>query len=103
MNSLEDRTLIEPGLYAATAAEILARVRAVDDQVTSVLVVAHNPGLQDLAIELAGDEPEVAARLQEKFPTGALAEVVFDCEAWSAAAPETAHIVSVTVPRDLPR
>jgi len=46
-----------------------------------VLVIGHNPGLQDLALELAGDDPEVVTQLREKFPTGAIAEVVADCDA----------------------
>jgi phosphohistidine phosphatase len=71
--------------------------------VASVLVVAHNPGLQDLALELAGGDPEVVIQLWEKFPTGAIAEVVADCDAWSDLTPWTAHLASLTVPRDLPK
>ncbi len=100
---LHDQIRVESGLYAATAERLLTRVQAVDDQVASVLVVAHNPGLQDLALELAGDDPEISIQLWEKFPTGALAEVVSDCQAWSDLAPETGHVASLTIPRDLPK
>src|SRR5258708_3490962 len=44
---------IEPGLYLADAPALLARVQHVDAAVPSVLVIAHNPGLQELACELA--------------------------------------------------
>jgi phosphohistidine phosphatase len=98
---LKDRTLLEPRLYGASADQLLARVRAVDHQVTTVLVIAHNPGLQDLALELAGDAAEIAPQLREKFPTGALAEVLTDCEAWSDLARDTARVISLVVPRDL--
>lgn len=40
-------------------------------------------------------------RLSEKFPTGALAEVVCDCDRWPDLTPATAHVASVTVRRDL--
>ncbi len=100
---MQDRTQVESRLYPATAEQLLARLWAVDEQVTSVLVIAHNPGLQNLALELAGDDPEMIIRLRERFPTGAMVEVVCDCAAWSKLAPETAHVVSLVVPRDLPK
>ena len=94
---------MESGLYAATAEALLIRLGAVDKQVMSVLLIAHNPGLQDLALELAGDDPEITARLWEKLPTGSVTEVVCDCDAWSDLTPATAHVASLTVPRDLPK
>ena len=101
---LENRTQVESGLYAATAEQLLARLRTLDQEVTSVLVIGHNPGLQDLTLELAaGDDPEVVMQLREKFPTGAIAEVVVDCDAWSDLTPGMAHVASLTVPRDLPK
>jgi phosphohistidine phosphatase len=100
---LDDRTDFESGLYGATAEQLLARLRAVDQQVTSVLLIGHNPGVQDLALELASDEPDALIQLQEKFPTGALAEMVCECDVWSDLAPGTAHVTSLTVPRDLPK
>jgi hypothetical protein len=42
-------------------------------------------------------------QLGEKFPTGAIAEVVADCDAWSELTPATAYVASLTVPRDLPK
>lgn len=99
---LQDRTKVESGLYGATDGQLLTRLKAVDKQVVSVLLVAHNPGLQDLALELAGADPAMVSQLSEKFPTGALAEVVCDCDGWSELTPATAHVASLTVPRDLP-
>ena len=99
---LKNRTHVESGFYAATAEQLLARLRTLDEEVTSVLVVGHNPGLHDLALELAGGDVEVVMQLQENSPTGAIAEIVADCDAWSDLTPATAHVASLTVPRDLP-
>lgn len=99
---LENRTQVESGLYAATAEDLLARLRTVDEQLMSVLVVAHNPGLQNLALELAGDDPEMTLQLWERFPPGAMAEVVCQCDVWSDLTPATARVTSLTVPRDIP-
>jgi phosphohistidine phosphatase len=39
----------EPKLYNASAGELLTRVRALADSVPSVMLVGHNPGMEDLA------------------------------------------------------
>jgi phosphohistidine phosphatase len=99
---LEDRTQVESGLYAATAEHLLARLWTVNQQVASVLVIGHNPGLQDLALALAGgDDPELIVQLQEKFPTGAMAELASSSVAWSDLTPRSARVASLTLPRGL--
>jgi phosphohistidine phosphatase len=82
-SSLDDPPVeVEEGLYGAGSDALLARVRAVSDTVGSVLVVGHNPGLQDLALRLTpGSE-----RLIEKFPTGALAAFELDAESGRSSA-----------------
>ena len=98
----DDRVHFEPALYGAAADVILARVRRTDEAVRSVLVVGHNPGLQDLAVELAGDDRVLLGVLRDKFPTGALAVVAFDGTSWHDLSPLTASVTSLTVPRQLP-
>lgn len=64
-------------LYGADTTSLLGCLRRVGDDVTSVMLVGHNPGLHDLAVELVGDgAPEAPAsweRLAVEFPTGAIA------------------------------
>jgi phosphohistidine phosphatase len=89
----------ETGLYAAGSADLLRRLREVPDAVGSVMVIAHNPGLQDLAIDLAGGG-EALARLEEKFPTGALATLGFD-GTWSDLGEHRARLIGFSTPGDL--
>ena len=93
---------IEPDLYGASAQELFDRIRAVPDGVSAVLVIGHNPGVQDLACALAhkGD-PKVAARMAEKFPTCGLAAISVRCRSWSALTPADARVMSFDVPREL--
>ncbi len=91
--------LIEDGLYTATAAELLARLRTVDSAVASVLLIGHNPALQELAVSLVAAEPQPRA-LYRKFPTGALATLTFT-SSWAALAPETAMLNAFVKPREL--
>ena len=66
--------LIEDGLYLAGAALLLKRITTVPDKVRNLLLIAHNPGTQELAERLAAHSPsKLRARLSGKFPTGAVA------------------------------
>lgn len=87
-------------LYGASAADILNQIRQADPSSGSLLVVGHNPGLQDLAKQLAGPMSETKARkrLEEKFPTGALARFVFEGD-WSGLS--SARLTHCLRPKDL--
>jgi phosphohistidine phosphatase len=67
------RTDFVEELYEASADEILVRVRQAD--AASVIVVGHNPGLQDFASRLAGagSDADASRKIEAKFPTAALA------------------------------
>jgi len=91
----------EESLYGAGSSALLRRLRRLPPAVPSVMVVAHNPGLEDLAMDLieGGDEGSIA-RLREKFPTGALATLLIPGE-WKALAKGHATLTAYVVPRDL--
>jgi phosphohistidine phosphatase len=95
------QTDFEDSLYGASDDELLARLRRLREDTGVVLLVGHNPGVQDLAIALSGpDLGEQAARMREKFPTGALA--VFDLEGgWADLAPGGTRLTTFVVPREL--
>jgi phosphohistidine phosphatase len=88
-------------LYAATATDLLRRVRQVPEAVGCALVIGHNPGLEDLATGLAGSGPtELLRRFQTKFPTGALATLAVPGP-WANLRWSTAELTSYVVPRQL--
>lgn len=92
----------ESELYGADVSEIIQRLRIVDPQVASVMIVGHNPGLHDLAMKLAGDGDETALqRLRTKFPTGALATLDLSA-GWAALEAGQAYLSRLVVPRYLP-
>jgi phosphohistidine phosphatase len=65
-------------LYSCDAAGYLSVVRNAADKLSSLLVVGHNPMIEDVAIACAteGDDAERAA-LASGFPTSALAVIQF--------------------------
>jgi phosphohistidine phosphatase len=73
----------EAAIYEAEAPAILEVVRRVGDEVGTLLVVGHNPGMERLAADLIGGGSErLRDRLGEKFPTAALAVIDFDAAHW---------------------
>lgn len=78
------RVAFAEALYDASAADILSQLQQTDPASNSLLVVGHNPGLEDLARQLVGPGSEAKARkkLEEKFPTAALARFIFESD-WS--------------------
>lgn len=91
---------VEPGLYHASGEDLLARLREVPGQTGSVMLIGHNPALEDLACELAGSGAELE-RLQAKFPTGALATIRFRGR-WRDLEPGKGQLVGFVTPKDLP-
>jgi phosphohistidine phosphatase len=90
-------------LYGAATDELLALLRQIPADIGTVLLVGHNPGLQDLVILLAG-EGDAAARRQVtvKFPTAALATLDLGTSSWAALQAGAARLDDLVVPRALP-
>jgi phosphohistidine phosphatase len=88
-------------LYGAGAQELLERLRRLPDTVASVLVIGHNPGIEELATELARPGAPLLAELEPKYPTGALAALAFAGKSWSELDARSADLVGFVRPRDL--
>ena len=93
--------LVEPGLYGASGGELLERIHELPDDMASVMVIGHNPGLEDLAMMLAGSGAgETLDRMAIKFPTAALARLRVPVT-WRELAPGDATLTDYVVPREL--
>jgi phosphohistidine phosphatase len=93
---------LEKSLYLASEETLLDRLRALPEDVRTVLLIGHNEGIGELAGALAGRGPlaEMGA-LHEKFPTGALATLRAPDGLWSDLATGAAELVAFVRPRDL--
>ena len=89
--------LIEDDLYGAGEDQLLARLGSVPDHVGSVLLIGHNPGIQDLAVLLVGGGAD-RDQLRAKFPTAALATIEV-AGGWDKLGPGKAKLVAFRVPR----
>ena len=91
---------LEAGLYGASAGTLLERLRAVPEPVASVMLIGHNPGLEDLALELASSGTELE-RLGTKFPTAALATLTIGAATWERLSRGDAVLAAYVVPKQL--
>lgn len=90
--------LFERGLYMASAKALCRRLQRLPGKVGSVLVIAHNPGLEEAAQALADGSGEPMERLQRKFPTAALARLDFEIEEWSQLQPDSGRMSQFVTP-----
>ncbi len=93
-------------LYLASLRKIFDAVRDAPQDVKSVMVVGHNPGMEELADRLARKpqskaESERRETLREKFPTCTLAVLDFDVAAWGEIEPGTGTLTDFLRPKDL--
>jgi len=87
-------------LYAADVSDLEAVVHEVPSEVETLLLVGHNPGLEELVLELAGDGlDDTVEEVRTKFPTSAIAVLAWRGADWRALTPGTALLTTVMVPR----
>jgi len=91
---------VEPELYTFDAGVLLARLRRIDDAVRSVMLVGHNPALQDLGLRLTGPGAE-RVRLEAKLPTGALVTIALPGSSWSSLQDGVGVLEQLATPADI--
>ena len=91
----------EPRIYEAGLTTLLDLLRAVPEACQSVLLVGHNPGVQELLLDLTDrDEHGFRDRVREQYPTAALALVELP-DPWPSLNSRRGSIVDLILPRSL--
>ena len=94
-------------LYLASFDTIVETIEAHagsgDDEAKAILISGHNPGLQDVLLELVapGKENALFKEAVVKFPTAAYAVLECDIEHWADLKRYCAELVHFARPRDL--
>lgn len=77
-------------------------IRSQADQQSPVLLIGHNPTMEELAGELTGAGSSAArALMYEKYPTAALAEIDFNIPKWADLQTGIGTLIRFVRPRDL--
>ena len=99
---LADRAQWDEDIYLASTKTLLAIVRALPDETESALIVGHNLGLHEIALDLSQpDSAGLRKRILAKYPTGALAMLELEVDSWSEVAPGCGTITQLLLPREL--
>jgi phosphohistidine phosphatase len=87
------------GIHEGAQRTLWEQLWNLPESAKSVLLIGHNPALQDLALELAdADLNKLLVSAGGKFPTGAMASFRFD-GAWKALEPHGALLASFITPQ----
>ncbi|HLY04641.1 MAG TPA: histidine phosphatase family protein [Rhizomicrobium sp.] len=92
-------------LYNAPEKSILKTIRSVKENAPVLMCIGHNPGLENLARKLARNSGSDAERkrmaaMEKKFPTGAVAVLDFQVNAWSDIDSGKGALTAFLVPAD---
>jgi phosphohistidine phosphatase len=99
---VEPKVVYEDALYHASPAEMLQMLREIQPGANRVMIVGHNPELQAFALDLVGSGPKhLRERLEEKFPTTALAVINFTAGLWSSVDVNTGSLNLFLTPKEL--
>lgn len=90
-------------IYLASSPTLFDVVRDFPDHADSVLMAGHNPGLEELILDLVPDTRTSPLRedVEAKFPTASIAVLDLAIDRWRDARNDVATLASFTRPRDL--
>lgn len=89
--------------YLASAGTLIELLRSVRNDPATILLAAHNPGLQELIFELVPPEAEndLFDETAEKYPTASFAVLELRIDDWQELTPGCGVLVHLARPRDL--
>jgi len=89
-------------LYMAGERTLLESLHHTHDEAKTVMIIGHNPGMENFAQALYGDgDADMRAQMERKYPTCALAHFEFDVEKWADTDFGTGRLMGFTKVKDL--
>jgi phosphohistidine phosphatase len=86
-----ENIVVDERLYASSAENLLAIVRALDDKLDRIMLVGHNPEFSEFAHRLSSDVVDLA--------TCAVAEFQYDSKSWRDVGEVTPSRVRLDAPK----
>jgi phosphohistidine phosphatase len=93
---------IRRSVYDAGPDQLIATARGAPARVATLMLVGHNPAMEEAAALLAGGGGNRAlATMQSKYPTAAVAELSFDVDNWADIGCNAGYLARFVRPKDL--
>lgn len=83
----------EETFYPGYEKSFRKKLASIDQNISHVMVVGHNPGLTDLAYSFLKDESI------DWIPTSGFVNIEFDCKKWKSASEENARLIHYLIPK----
>jgi phosphohistidine phosphatase len=80
-------------MYSADTDDLLVITRRLSEDISSVLLVGHNPSMQEFTALLCGSTP--------RYPTGALGTLELNIEKWTKTTAGCASLTNLVTPAEL--
>ena len=93
--NLSSELRFDERIYEASAQKLLAVVNQIEKSKKNVLLVGHNPGLEEFLELLTGSA--------ETMPTGTLSKVILRASTWAAVSSKGGTLEWIVRPKELPK
>ena len=101
-HDLGEAIRFEERIYLARVSELIELIGAIPDDVSSTLLVGHNTSAERLIAKLTkDDDSSLRRRVEEKFPTAALAVMELPIDRWSEIQSDSGTLIDLIYPADL--
>jgi len=84
----------EPLFYHGSTSDMISILQSVSDDIETLMIFAHNPGLTDLTNFLSGSDIY-------NIPTCGIAEIEFNVSSWAKVGGDTGNLVSFDYPKNI--
>ena len=84
----------DDNLYHSSSRSILTLIKNYSNEYSSVMVIAHNPGLTNLINQITNIS-------LDNLPTTGLAEIDFNCDRWKDISAENSNLIDLKFPKQL--
>ena len=91
----------ETRIYLASSATLTELVAGFPDYHNHAMLIGHNPGLEDLLLELVPPGGDLRPQAELKYPTATLARLDLDIDRWAQIDGGRAVLTHFIRPRDL--
>lgn len=95
------RRRFDERLYLAAVPTLLEIIRDTPDEVGRLMLMGHNPGLEQIALLLSRRGGPLRPEVEIKYPTGTLVEIELPVDRWADAREGDGNMVRLIRPRDL--
>lgn len=92
-SKLKTDITFEKRIYDASTRTLLEILKAQDSEISTILLIGHNPGMSDLLTKLTGES--------EHFPTAALAKIQLKIQTWKGIKDGAGKLSWILRPREL--